>query len=126
MHIDNNESELITIEAIFDRHPDISLSSVKSCEAALETLKVFDPQLILLDLIMPEHDGPTTLSEIRKIEGYETTPIVFLTGAKEVTMANDYTKLGVIGVIHKPVDPEHFVFRLLDFWEAYHHNLKSA
>lgn len=43
---------------------------------ALELLKIFTPNIILLDLVMPIMDGFTTLEEIKKDEKYKSIPIL--------------------------------------------------
>jgi len=47
---------------------------------AIEKAKEFVPDLILLDILMPEMDGYTTLSEIKKCEEIQKIPVVFITG----------------------------------------------
>ncbi len=46
---------------------------------ALEKVSVFKPDLILLDVMMPNMDGPTTMKAIREIPEFTTTPVVFMT-----------------------------------------------
>src|SRR5580692_3007869 len=61
---------------------DIGGFNVKYCtngKEVIETAKHFKPDLLLLDVMMPEMDGPMTLQEIRKLPGFETIPVVFMT-----------------------------------------------
>ena len=46
---------------------------------ALATAKKFNPDMIILDITMPEMDGPEVASQIRADERLKNTPIVFLT-----------------------------------------------
>ncbi len=65
----------------------------------------FDPQLILLDVMMPGIDGMETLKRLRDIEGIGQTPVVFMTAKAQRHETEYYRSLGVIGVIPKPFDP---------------------
>src|SRR5580704_369256 len=61
---------------------DIGGFSVKYCangNEVMETAKNFKPDLLLLDVMMPEMDGPMTLQEIRKLPGFDAIPAVFMT-----------------------------------------------
>ena len=72
---------------------------------ALEKIKEIEPELILLDVLMPEMDGIETLKEIRRIPGYEEVPVIFLTAKVQSNDMDLYENTGVIGVIVKPYDP---------------------
>lgn len=63
------------------------------------------PQLLLLDAMMPDMDGPTTLAQLRRIEGFETIPAVFLTAKVETKHVDRLRLLGVADVLFKPFDP---------------------
>ncbi len=73
-----------------------------SGQELLDRVKVLNPDLIVLDLKMPEMNGPDTLGALRQTEGAEVIPVLFLTGADRVVMTEQYRQLGVIGVLHKP------------------------
>lgn len=72
---------------------------------ALEKAAEFGPDLLLLDVMMPGMDGPTTLTELRKIPQLASTPVMFMT-AKVQPQEVEYLKsLNVADVIAKPFDP---------------------
>jgi len=78
--------------------------TVQSCSSGPEALikaPEFMPDLILLDVMMPGMDGPTTLKEHRKLPEMETTPIVFMTAKIMQTEVDVYERLGAIGMISK-------------------------
>lgn len=73
---------------------------------AIEVATVFSPDLIILDVMMPEMDGIETCSEIRKISSLSNTVITFLTARGE-----DYSQIagfdaGADDYITKPIKPK--------------------
>ena len=77
----------------------------ESGEEALQKAVDFQPDVILLDVMMPGMDGPTTLLNLREIPGLENTPIIFLTAKVQANEIESFLQLGAIDVIPKPFDP---------------------
>ncbi|CEG56919.1 response regulator [Legionella fallonii] len=87
---------------------DIGSFTVKYCKngyEVLETIKNFVPDLLLLDVMMPEMDGPTTLKELRKTDTYSSIPAIFMTAKIQTNELEEYKSIGAIDVIGKPFDP---------------------
>jgi two-component system OmpR family response regulator len=63
------------------------------------------PDLILLDVMMPGMDGPTTLGQLRAQESTAKTPVIFMTAKVQKQEVARYLELGAVGVIGKPFDP---------------------
>jgi CheY-like chemotaxis protein len=63
------------------------------------------PDAILLDVMMPEMDGPTTLSTLRQQDATRFIPVIFLTAKVQASDRDRYLQLGVRGIISKPFDP---------------------
>ena len=76
-----------------------------SGEAALQQVSAFSPDLILLDVMMPLMDGPSTLKLLRELPGQSTTAVVFLTAKVQPNEVEAYMALGALAVIAKPFDP---------------------
>jgi DNA-binding response OmpR family regulator len=77
----------------------------ESGDMALKKTPDFDPELILLDVMMPGMDGPTTLKAIRKLDGMADVPVIFMTARLQKSEIREYRELGALGVIPKPFDP---------------------
>lgn len=71
---------------------------------AVEQFRKGSYDLMLIDLEMPEMDGPTALREIRKFN--DSVPAMAFTAAVYDNMENDLLKKGFVGYIHKPFRPE--------------------
>ena len=72
---------------------------------ALEKAAAEKPDLILLDVMMPGMDGPTTFGKLRAQEATAGTPIIFMTAKIQKQEVARYLELGALGVIGKPFDP---------------------
>ena len=97
--------------------------TVESCASgneALEAAPRFQPDLILLDVMMPGIDGPSTLKALRRLPGFETTPVVFMTAKVMEDEMERFKKLGALVVITKPFDPAVLSDQILAIWEKHH------
>lgn len=91
-----------------------------NAQEALDAVPAFEPDLILLDVLMPEMDGPETLQALRKIPAAAQVPVVFLTANPEE--ASTLTALGAVSVINKPFDPMAISDQIGDIWSQLHSN----
>jgi DNA-binding response OmpR family regulator len=62
--------------------------------------------IVLLDIMMPEVDGFTLLSQIRADSTFEDMPVIMLTSIDIVTVAQECLRLGACGYVTKPYDME--------------------
>lgn len=74
-----------------------------SCQEALDLLAKEAPDLVLLDLMMPEVDGYETLRRIRALPGGASTPVVVVTASNEVNLEEKVGLYGGNKVYHKPI-----------------------
>jgi CheY-like chemotaxis protein len=72
---------------------------------ALEEIARFQPDLVLLDVMMPEMDGPTTLRTLRERTQNRTPPVIFITAKVQPQEVEQYKAMGALDVIAKPFDP---------------------
>ena len=72
---------------------------------ALEKVNAINPDVILLDVMMPETDGPSIYLKLRDIEGIAHTPIIFVTAKVQKQEVERYLELGASGCIGKPFNP---------------------
>ena len=79
-----------------------------SCESGRDALlraEAFMPQLVLLDVMMPCMDGPSTLSALRALPSLVEIPAIFMTAKVQAGEIADLLANGVLEVIAKPFDP---------------------
>src|SRR5258708_6911832 len=71
----------------------------------IETAAAEQPDAILLDVMMPEMDGPTTFLELRKRQETSAIPVLLLTAKVQGADQRRFAGLGVSAVLVKPFDP---------------------
>jgi CheY-like chemotaxis protein len=71
----------------------------------LERARVGHPDAILLDVMMPDMDGPSTLAELRRDPLTRDIPVVFLTAKTQTAERTRLAELGAAGILTKPFDP---------------------
>ena len=95
--------EVVDVSLGLDR--DFATRACASGADALVTAAEWSPSLILLDVMMPRMDGPTTLANLRKNPRTAHIPVVFLTARTQSGEVEHYISLGAQGVLSKPFDP---------------------
>lgn len=96
---------------------------VTLCEGsatALDTIRAARPDLILLDVMMPEMDGPTTLARLLEDPELKDIPVVFMTAKVQPPEMAYYLGLGAVGVIAKPFDPMALAGQVTEIWNRHH------
>jgi len=63
------------------------------------------PDAILLDVMMPEMDGPTTVLKLRERPATKNIPVILLTAKVQAMDRQKFAALGVAAILAKPFDP---------------------
>lgn len=102
---------------------DIGGFSVKyfsSGPEALQGVDDFQPDLVLLDMMMPGMDGITVFKELQKKPAFAKIPVVFMTAKVQAAEIKQYLSLGAADVLAKPFDPMTLSQTLNTIWKKYH------
>ena len=104
---DNPDNRMLVRRILLSQ--DYSLLEAKDGSDALKVLKTERPDLILMDINMPDMDGYTLTAQIKSMPGFERIPILALTanvmrGDKEKTL-----EAGCDGYIQKPLDIDQLI-----------------
>lgn len=97
-----------------------TLEICSSGNEALEKVAAFQPQFILLDVMMPGMDGPATLGKLRELPAFAATPAVFMTAKVQPSEVAGYKAIGAVDVIPKPFDPMTLSSQVQTIWERCH------
>lgn len=88
------------------------VTALKSGKALLDYIGENQPDLILLDILMPDMDGFETLEKLRELEGGKDIPVIFLTANEDEESETKGLKLGAMDFIKKPFVPDVLALRV--------------
>lgn len=103
-----------------------TLLSCASGAEALENAPGFDPHILLLDVMMPGMDGPTTLRGLAGRMPLHDRLVMFMTAKVQPSDIESYEAQGAQGVIIKPFDAMRLYRTVLDEWEALRERRRRA
>ena len=105
LHVDDEPDIREIVEMSLGLNPDFEVRACACGADAVATAAEWLPSLILLDVMMPGMDGPTTLTHLRKNPRTADIPILFMTARAQAREVQQFIALGAQGVISKPFDP---------------------
>jgi CheY-like chemotaxis protein len=85
--------------------PAVTTKSCASGQDALAQAAEWQPDMILMDVMMPVMDGAETLSHLRQNARTAAIPVIFMTARAQTSEVERFLSLGAAGVIAKPFDP---------------------
>jgi CheY-like chemotaxis protein len=98
---DIREVAALSLETVAGWEVTTAASGVQGLAQAIES----QPDAILLDVMMPGMDGPTTFRELRKDPATAHIPVLLLTAKVQSSDQRRFADLGVEAVLFKPFDP---------------------
>ncbi|WP_066018644.1 response regulator [Endozoicomonas atrinae] len=108
------------VEMTLRNFSDFKLISCNDGREALELAEDITPDMVLLDVMMPNVDGLTVLNRLKELDAYRRVPIVLMTAKVQKHEVEQFKELGATDVIIKPFDPLTLVDRIVDIWNEYH------
>lgn len=114
--IDDDIDILTITKYSLENMPGVIIKICNSGEEGIKEALTFQPDLILLDVMMPQMDGMATLQVFRLLPSLAKTPIFFMTAKIQQTEIERYKQLGVQGIVMKPFDPMTLPQTLMSYW----------
>lgn len=106
----DDEAAIITNLAPFLERAGFIVSTASDGEEALDQINDFQPDLIILDVLMPRLDGRELLRRLRQAENW--TPVILLTQVGEAAERAMALEEGADDYLNKPFDPHELVARI--------------
>ena len=98
--VDDSDTNLATAEeALEDSY---NVMTVPSAAKMFTLLGKIVPNLILLDIEMPEMNGFEALEKLKSSDSWKNIPVIFLTGTIDASIEEKSSKLGAAGIAKKP------------------------
>ncbi len=104
LYIEDNQSNIRLVERIFERYDDIVLHSAMRGLAGVELAREVAPDLVLLDLHLPDVSGEEVLAELRRDERTASVPVIIMSADATSPSRRRLLAQGVHAYIAKPFD----------------------
>ena len=105
LHVDDEPDIREVVDISLGLNPEFEVRACSSGAEAVVAAAEWSPALILLDVMMPGMDGPTTLQQLHKSAQTANIPVLFMTARAQAREIEHFIALGAKGVISKPFDP---------------------
>ena len=116
-YVEDDEDIQRIVRMSLERVGKMTVEVVGDPMVAIETMKAFGPDLVLLDWMMPGMDGPTLFRAMKERPETQSLPVVFITAKANQVELDELTKLGAAGAISKPFSPKDLPDQLRAIWE---------
>ena len=116
MHVEDDPSIQTVARVALEAVGGFEVCTCSGGQEALDRFESFAPQLILLDVMMPTMDGPSTLRNLQQQFDLTKIPVVFMTAKVQTNEIESYKALGASDVVVKPFDPMKLSEPLQGIW----------
>jgi CheY-like chemotaxis protein len=113
LHIEDNPSNASLVEQVLSRRPQVRLVSAAEGRSGLELARQHRPDLVLLDLHLPDLGGDELLHRLKAVPELAETKVVVVSADATPSRIRSMLDLGVEGYLTKPVDVD-ALLRLVD------------
>jgi CheY-like chemotaxis protein len=103
------------LEVVLGKRGGHDVTAVSGPDEVSEAVLANDPDIVLLDFVMPGRTGLEVLEELRADPETAHVKVAFLTGRVDIADEDSFDSLGVVGVIEKPFDTSTLADRLEAF-----------
>ncbi|MBA3032279.1 MAG: response regulator [Gammaproteobacteria bacterium] len=118
LYVDDEPDIRTIVQFALEDEVGLELKLCASGQEALDLLAHYRPDLILLDVMMPGLDGPSTLQHLRALPGLAHVPVAFVTAKVQAQEVAGLKALGATAVIAKPFDPMSLPDQVRTLWQA--------
>ncbi len=105
LYVDDEPDIREVVQISLGLDPEFAVRSCSCGRDAIAAAAEWLPDLVLLDVMMPDMDGPATLARLRQRPETSGIPVIFMTARAQQRELQHFRALGADGVIAKPFDP---------------------
>jgi CheY-like chemotaxis protein len=124
LYIDDDRDILSLARLALEKIGGFHVETCSSGSKGIAVAEATQPDMIMLDVMMPGIDGPSLLRNLKKHERFSGTPVVFMTARVQSAELDKYASLGAAGIIPKPFNPVTLPDELRSLWESYKENIR--
>lgn len=105
------------VELTVQTMSDYEIKICNNGQKLLDCVDEYSPDLILLDVMMPQMDGPTTFKHLHNQKSTKNIPVIFMTAKAQSHEIEELKQEKIIGIITKPFDPISLCSEIADIWK---------
>ena len=111
--VDDSTTIHLLLRIAFKQYPEIQIATLDDPTTATEFVRCEKPDLVLLDVNMPQSSGKKVIREIRSCADLQDVPVAFLTAADGADERKELLDIGAWYVFKKPFMPKTFADELI-------------
>ncbi len=115
-YVEDDEDIQRIVRLSLERVGKMTVQLVTDPLTAIEAMKGFAPDLVMLDWMMPGMDGPTLFRKMKEKAETRSLPVVFITAKASHVELEELKRLGAAGTISKPFSPKDLPDQLRAIW----------
>jgi DNA-binding response OmpR family regulator len=115
-YVEDDEDIQRIVRISLERLGKMTVETVSDPMVAIDKIKAFGPDLVMLDWMMPGMDGPTLFKKMQQLPEVSGLPVVFITAKASEVELNELKGLGAAGTISKPFAPKDLPDQLRAIW----------
>ncbi|MCL2006034.1 MAG: response regulator [Planctomycetaceae bacterium] len=113
--VDDNDANLTMAALVLEA--EYRVLTMPSAVKMLSLLEKKQPDMILLDIEMPDMTGFEAIAQLKERPEWQNIPVMFLTGRNEDSVMSEGLQLGALDFIHKPILPNALKNRVKNYLE---------
>jgi two-component system OmpR family response regulator len=117
-YVEDDEDIQRIVRMSLERVGKMTVEVVGDPTQAIDTIKTFKPDLVMLDWMMPGMDGPTLFRKMRETPEVQNLPVVFITAKASSAEMDELRAMGAAGAISKPFSPKDLPDQLRKIWSG--------
>lgn len=118
LYIDDDQDILDVVKMSLERIGGFRVTTSHCSAGAVDLARQIMPDILMLDVMMPQTDGPTLLIKFREVKELKSVPIIFMTAKTQPAERDNYARMGVAGVISKPFNPLTLAAEVRLLWQS--------
>ena len=115
-YVEDDEDIQRIVRMSLERVGKMTVQLVTDSTKAIDAMIAFEPDLVMLDWMMPVMDGPAVFRKMKERPETASLPVVFITAKAAQRDLDELTKMGAVGTISKPFNPKDLPDQLRAIW----------
>jgi CheY-like chemotaxis protein len=115
-YVEDDEDIQRIVRMSLERIGKMTVTVVGDPTKAIDAIREFKPDLVMLDWMMPVMDGPTVFRTMKTLPETSGLPVVFITAKAAQRDLDELKALGAAGTISKPFSPKDLPDQLRAIW----------